>query len=98
MKNVPKKIDILGRKFKIKVQKDFDRDGLCCPQTEVITLKKDVENPRRTLIHELVHGIIFSGGLFEAIDNEKINEIIAEQVARVIDENIETLAKVKSNV
>lgn len=84
-----KTILALGRSFKIEQNKSLPSDGLCCPILEVITINPNCENIPRSLIHETVHAIIFSGGIFEALDNEKICDVICEQVARTIDENFE---------
>lgn len=85
----------MGRDFKLVANKALPSDGLCCPITEIITINPDCTNIPRSIIHEAVHATVFSGGLFEAIDNEKLTEVIAEQISRVIDENFEIRWKKK---
>ena len=94
MKINSKKISVLGREFKL-VQKIMERDGLCCPIDELISINPEANNIPRTILHESIHAVFFSGGLFEAIDNEKVIEIICEQVSRSIDENFDIKWKKK---
>jgi hypothetical protein len=85
----------MGRNFKLLSNNKLPSDGLCCPIKEEITINPDCANIPRSIIHESVHAIFFSGGIFEAIDNEKLIDVICEQVARVLDENFELKWKKK---
>ncbi len=89
-----RKLQIMGRVFKLSHKKLPRVDGRCCPVRETIELNPLAANRANTLLHELNHAIIFSGGLFEALDgNTKLIEIICEQFARVYDENFEFTQK-----
>lgn len=89
MKIKGKKLLALGRSYPLIEDRDMETDGLTCPVDETITINPNCNNVTRAILHEAGHAAIFSGGIFEAIDNEKICEIICEQFARVMDENFE---------
>lgn len=89
MKIKDKSIMALGRRFTLLSDKKLGSDGLCCPIEETILINPRCENISRSILHEACHAVLFSGGIFEALDNEKMCEVICEQVARVIDENFE---------
>lgn len=89
MKIKDKNIAALGRNFALVLDEKLTSDGLCCPVDETITINPSCKNIPRIVLHEACHAILFSGGIFEALDNERICDIICEQVARTIDENFE---------
>ena len=88
MKRLPKKLNVLGREYKVKAA-FIDTDGICDPQLETIEINKNLNCYERALLHEAFHAAIFSAGLYDAIDNEKVIEIICEQLSRVVLENFE---------
>lgn len=92
-KLVIKRAFVLGRWFKLKLKK-VEGDGLCCPSTETISINPEAENIDRSIVHELTHALIFSGGLYEALKgNEELIEVFCEQNARVITENFKLMPK-----
>lgn len=81
-----RELDVFGIKYKVIEHCNFENDdGECCPETHEIRLKKSIRD-KKALVHELVHGMIFEGALYCAL-NEKIREVVAEQVAEIITRN-----------
>lgn len=89
-----KEMDVFGISYKIIENCSLENDdGECCPNTHEIRLKKTTRD-KKALIHELIHGMIFEGALYCAL-NEKIREVVAEQVAEVITRNFNLRIKDK---
>jgi hypothetical protein len=94
-KKKKKEMDVFGISYEIVERYPLENDdGECCPNTHEIRLKKTIRD-KKTLVHELVHGMIFEGALYCAL-NEKIREVVAEQVAEVITRNFHLRLKDKS--
>lgn len=79
---VPNHINILGRKWKIKmVNKTFavgpkpTCHGVACPVTKSIKLNKNHKNSVNTLAHELAHAFLFETGVIK--NNEFNTNILA---------------------
>lgn len=89
-----KKINALGRVFRVVRRRIKNADGMCCPTTEKITISPDAENIVGVVLHEVMHAMIFSGGLYDALDgNESLIEMISEQTSRVMRENFIIIPK-----
>lgn len=85
-----KSLKILGRDYRVHHREMKKLDGNCCPDKELITISPKADNKPRTVYHEMVHAIAFSGAIYEALEgNRALIEVICEQVARVFDENFE---------
>ena len=84
---IPKTINILGKKYKIKLLSDFNYVGLCDSETSTIYLnanQKD-EDMLCTILHELIHAWQFRVGLNQAISKESL-EVISEGISIVLCE------------
>lgn len=94
MKRFPKSfsLNIFGKKIPVKVIKNLKSDqsvhGLYSTFKKIILIAEDQTKDEAimTLIHEIVHGIFDRAGLNQAISHE-LEEIIAEQISVVINEN-----------
>jgi len=94
MKNFPKSfyLNVFGAKIPVKVVKNFmhttGNHGLYYPISKEVCIAEDQtkEEAIHTLIHELVHAVFARAGLNQAVE-DKIEEIVAEQVGTVITEN-----------
>lgn len=70
-------------------------DGLCCPDGKILDVAVDLKDQDKTdynLIHELTHGFMFEGGLYQVIPR-KIIEIICEHNAKVITKNFRLISR-----
>ncbi len=94
------KLNILGGFYQVRVHgtpiihNGKEVDGLCCPHDKTIdvALNADSEVIDYNLIHEVTHGFVFEGGLYQVIP-KKIIEIICEQNAKTITTNFKLIPK-----
>ena len=86
---IPKKINILGKTYKIVLVDGFNYAGMC-DTSGVIYLQNNQhpEDMAYTLIHEIIHAWQFRIGLNQAVSRETL-EIIAEGISIVICEMFE---------
>jgi len=69
--------------------------GDCDPDTETIKIQKGLKHKSRThtLLHEMLHAVLFRTGVFQGLD-EKMIEVIVDSCATAILENFR-LVKIK---
>lgn len=100
---LPKTIDVMGQKYKIKFVKQInfgghDAIGLCDPNTFTIylheSLKKNKASMYETLGHEFIHGVIAAIGADQSLSHE-MNEVLAQSIGRSIMQNLSFWKKLK---
>jgi hypothetical protein len=84
-------LNVFGSKYKVYARNLNSEGalGICDKQKKNIYLH--IEYPEKwpdTLLHELVHAIFNEAGLQQTISHE-VEEIMAEQVARVLNDNFD---------
>lgn len=83
-------VNVLGRQIKV-IYKEIDNRycGLYYNDEGIIEISKSLsrEKAHETLIHELVHAVFFRAGLDQTGISHDIQEIICDQVAKVLCEN-----------
>lgn len=90
---LPKSINVLGMKVKIKQVKNLKLDGHLVhgyfdPNNNLICIEKDMsdEHKWRTLFHELSHALTFRNGFTFAGLSGAMDEILAETNSSMIYE------------
>jgi Zn-dependent peptidase ImmA (M78 family) len=90
---IPKSINVLGLRVKIKQVKNLKLDGHLVhgyfdPQNAVICIEKEIsdEHKWRTLFHELSHVLTFRNGLTFTGFPSSMDEILAETNSSMIYE------------
>lgn len=86
-----KNLDVLGKKIKV-VFRDMTEENVCghyIYSSNLIEINNMLtkETQEITLIHELIHAVFFRAGVLNTKVSEDIEEIICDQVAKVITEN-----------
>ena len=86
-----KKINILGESVKVKYR-DMTEDKVCgwyIYDKKLIEINnkipKDIQNV--TLVHEIIHAVFDRAGILNAKVSHDIQEVICDQVAKVLTEN-----------
>jgi Zn-dependent peptidase ImmA (M78 family) len=83
---IPKKINVLGKTYKIKIVENFQYAGLCDSEGIIYLNKSQNESELvYTLIHEIIHAWQFRVGLNQAISRETL-EVISEGISIVLCE------------
>jgi len=81
---IPRNISILGRDYKIR-RKRMKEFALCDDDAETIWIRSGLkgEAAEQSLLHEVIHGILFrSGGKFQ------IEEKLEESIVRAVEHGI----------
>lgn len=94
MRDLPTKVIIFGRVFKVTVEElPDDLAGDCDPDLEIIRISSSEKQKTRThtFLHEFLHAVVYRTGLFQGL-NEDLIEVIVENIATAILENF-TLSK-----
>lgn len=97
MRELPETLIIFGREFTVSVEEIEGGDlGACNPNTEEIKISPDQRQKDRlhSLIHEMGHAVIYRTGIFQGLD-EKVIEVIVENMATAILENFTLIKKKK---
>ena len=86
-----KYLKILGKKIKI-VFRDMTEENVCghyLYNKNMIEINNtlDVATQQITLLHELIHAVFHRAGIHNANVSHDIEEVIADQVSKVILEN-----------
>lgn len=84
-------INILGKKIKVKYR-DMTKENVCghyiyAENLIEINNKMDKETQLITLVHEIIHAVLARSGVHNARISHDVEEIISDQVAKVIIEN-----------
>lgn len=92
-----KTFDVLGKKVKV-VFRDMTIEGVCGHFVYVDNLieinnKLDKDTQEITIMHELIHSVFARSGIHNARVSADIEEIIADQVSKVILENFRLVKK-----
>lgn len=88
MKNTS--INVLGRNIKVVYKEIDDRYcGLYFNDEGLIEINKKLskDKAKETLMHEIIHAIFFRSGLDQTGVGHDVQEIICDQVAKVLCEN-----------
>lgn len=88
---IPKHFVVFGRKIRIKICKIDDHTrGQYWHQDGVIDINEGQSNADKTatVFHELVHAMFFASGLDQANISHDAQEIMAEQFAKILMENV----------
>lgn len=93
------KLKIFGKIFRVLKAKNFSSHyglrGLFDPDKELIKVDSELIGDQYfiTIIHELVHGVIYRTGIDQAKLSEGVEEVICENVAVAIVENFKLTPK-----
>ena len=92
-----KTIDVLGKKVKI-VFRDMTVENVCghyVYDKSLIEINNTLskETQEVTLLHELIHAVFFRSGILNTKVSPDAEEIICDQVAKVIQENFKLVKK-----
>lgn len=92
-----KSIDVLGKKIKINFR-DMTKENVCghyVYESNLIEINSQLnkETQEVTLLHELIHAVFFRSGILNAKVSQDAEEIICDQVAKVIQENFKLIRK-----
>lgn len=84
-------INVLGKKVKV-VEKDLSQEHLCGKYTYEdclieIDISMNKEQKVQTLLHEVIHATLHRAGVKQTSISHDTEEIICDQVAKVISEN-----------
>lgn len=91
---LPKKLNVFGQRFKVKVQPLTGILGLCDRSTATIYVESDqtIDAQLHTLIHELGHAVFGRISLVQGVPHE-IEEVIVDSLATAILENLDVIPK-----
>ncbi len=99
----PRTIAILGRKFRVKIQKKViyrneEVQGLCDSVEKVIYVQKDQTNSEmhETLVHEAAHGMLDISGINQKL-TESENEIMCQLITALHMDLIKAFKLKQSN-
>ena len=97
MKKPSQHLKVLGKKVKVKFR-DMTEENVCghyvyAENLIEINNKMNLETQQITLIHELIHATFFRAGILNAKVSHDIEEVICDQVAKVITENFKLIKK-----
>ena len=92
-----KSIDVLGKKIKVSFR-DMNQDNICghyLYNENLIEINNQMnkETQEVTLIHEIIHAVFFRAGILNAKVSHDIEEVIADQISKVINENFKLVKK-----
>lgn len=92
-----KSFDVLGKKVKV-VFRDMTEEAVCGhfvygEDLIEINNKLNSETQEITIMHELIHSVFARAGIHNARVSGDIEEIIADQVSKVILENFRLVKK-----
>lgn len=91
-------INVLGRKIKIEF-KEIDEKycGLYYDDIGLIEVNSNLSKEKSdiTICHELIHSVFFRSGLDQTAIGHDLQEIICDQVSKVICENYTLKRKIK---
>lgn len=100
--NLPKKINIKGKEYKIIQINDISLNGepahgLVDYDKQIILIEKSASNESKlsTLIHELCHAVWYEIGLKQTSLTQDLEELLAENVCQVIMSNFRLTMKKK---
>ena len=81
---IPRSISILGREYRIR-RKRMKEFALCDDDAETIWLRSGIkgEVAEQSLLHEVIHGILFRSGVKFQIDSK-----LEESIVRAIEHGI----------
>ncbi len=90
-------IDVLGKKIKV-VFRDMTQDNVCGHYVYdknliEINNKLNKETQEVTLLHEIIHAVFFRSGILNTKVSADAEEVICDQVAKVIQENFKLVKK-----
>ena len=91
----PKKLKVLGAVYDVTFKKgpiDTDYAGTCDISKKKIDVSLDYD-VEATLLHELIHAVIYESALNQCNISSDAKEIICEQVSRVIVDNFKLSIK-----
>lgn len=92
-----KSFDVLGKKIKV-VFRDMTEENVCGHYVYnenliEINTKTTRETQEITLLHELVHAVFFRSGVLNAKISSDLEEVISDQLAKVIIENFKLVKR-----
>lgn len=92
-----KSFDVLGKKVKV-IFRDMTEENVCghfIHSEDLIEINNQVipELQEITIMHELIHSVFARAGIHNAKISADIEEIIADQVSKVILENFKLVKK-----
>lgn len=92
-----KSFDVLGKKVKV-VFRDMTNEGVCghfVYGDDLIEINNTLnsETQEITIMHELIHSVFARAGIHNARVSGDIEEIIADQVSKVILENFKLVKR-----
>lgn len=92
-----KSFDVLGKKVKV-IFRDMNEEGVCGhfiygEDLIEINNKLTSETQEITIMHELIHSVFARSGVHNAKISADIEEIICDQVSKVILENFKLVKK-----
>lgn len=95
-KNI-KFLEVLGKKIKV-VQRDMTEENVCghyVYSDGLIEINNKIpkETQEVTLVHELIHAVFYRAGIHNAKVSHDIEEIICDQISKVITENFKLVKK-----
>jgi len=93
---VPKVVNIFGKEYKIITKERLEHEGydalglIYLDEGEIyLSTEQSLESLKRTLLHELFHGVVDRLGLHNVGFSEDAEEVLVEGLAVFITENFE---------
>lgn len=92
-----KSFDVLGKKIKV-IFRDMTEEAICGHYLYMdniieVNTAMNRETQEVTLIHELVHAVMYRSGVTNTKISSDTEEVICDQVAKVITENFKLVKK-----
>lgn len=94
-------IKILGQKYNLElkpiVSREEERAGQVCYATNTITLCSDLKpnHLQITLLHEVIHALLFQLGFYDETDNENLVCALSQSLYQVLVDNPEIFGEIK---
>lgn len=92
-------LNIFGQKVRVLKQKNLMSEkgifGEYNPNTNIITVDSELvgDDFMHTVLHEFCHGVVYRTGIYQALRELGVEEIICENIPRALIENFKIKLK-----
>ena len=88
-------LNVFGKKIHVVVKDltDYQLDGYFDPNDYSIAIDPKADDPLQSLCHELFHSVWFRTGIIQTKIPMEVQEIIIENIATALVENIDDILK-----